>query len=48
MLDGTILTGRVHCLENKQNGISVEGIEQLLQRTQARDMFTQQLLVVFP
>ncbi len=46
MLDGAVLSRRVHCLKDQQDGIAVGGVEKLLQRAQLRDVLPQQLLIV--
>ncbi len=44
VLDGAVLSGRIHGLEYQQDGMAVGGVQQLLQGAQLRHMLRQQCL----
>ena len=46
VLDGAILSGRIHRLKDQQDGIAVGCVEKLLLRTELRDVLFQQLLIL--
>jgi len=46
MLDGTILSCRIHRLKDQQDGIAVGCVQKLLQGTQLHNVLCQQFLIV--
>src|ERR1700733_15105476 len=46
VLDGAILSGRIHRLEDQQHGMAVRRVQELLQRTQLSYVLVEQLLIV--
>jgi hypothetical protein len=46
VLDGAILSGRVHRLEDQQHGIAVGRVMELLERAELRHVVFEQFLVV--
>ena len=46
VLDGAVLSGRIHGLKDQQDGMAVGRVEKLLLRAQLRDVVSQKLLVL--